>query len=333
MIINYKILISVCLSLITLILISYRKKFEKRYNFLDNPAVFNRKIHKKLTSNIGGLACLIPFLIAISLSFVYENLYTKKFLIISFLSSSLLFFLGKIDDDRNIRATKKIFLLIAFFFLLYTNEPNLIVNIIQFKYHEKKFFLSVSSVYFTFFCLFIFYNTCNFIDGYNGIFASLIIFWILYLIIFSKLISIILLTLLFSLIIFLYFNLRNIVFIGNSGNIFISYFVGSYFIYDYNSFQLIFCDEIFLLFLIPGIDTVRVVIERLIKRKSPFLGDKIHIHHLLESKVNEKYLWIIILLATTLPIIFLKLLENFILTIFIGFFIYYLLYKFSTKLR
>jgi hypothetical protein len=71
----------------------------------------------------------------------------------------------------------------------------------------------------------------------------------------------------------------------------------------------------------------------LIKRKSPFLGDKIHIHHLLESKVNEKYLWIIILLATTLPIIFLKLLENFILTIFIGFFIYYLLYKFSTKLR
>ena len=123
MIINYKILISVCLSLITLILISYRKKFEKRYNFLDNPRVFNRKIHKKLTSNIGGLACLIPFLIAISLSFVYENLYTKKFLIISFLSSSLLFFLGKIDDDRNISATKKIFLLIAFFFYFIQMSP------------------------------------------------------------------------------------------------------------------------------------------------------------------------------------------------------------------
>ena len=51
---------------------------------------------------------------------------------------------------------------------------------------------------------------------------------------------------------------------GNSGNTFLTCFVGSAYIFSYNKFNNIYCDEIFFLFLIPGIDTIRLILERLL---------------------------------------------------------------------
>ena len=114
--------------------------------------------------------------------------------------------------------------------------------------------------------MFIFYNASNFIDGVNGLYASTIIFWLASLIVLTKIFSIIFIIIIISLLIFLYFNLKNKVFFGNSGNAFLTCFVGSAYIFGYNKFNNIYCDEILFLFLIPGLDTIRLVFRKTYKR-------------------------------------------------------------------
>ena len=165
-------------------------------------------------------------------------------------------------------------------------NQNLIVNDLRFKYIDLIIPLNSYSIYFTLFCLFIFYNSSNFIDGVNGLYASTIIFWLASLIVLTKIFSIIFIIIIISLLIFLYFNLKNKVFFGNSGNTFLTCFVGSAYIFGYNKFNNIYCDEILFLFLIPGLDTIRLVLERLIKGKSPLAGDKRHLHHIILKLQN-----------------------------------------------
>ena len=187
------------------------------------------------------------------------------------------------------------------------------------------------SIFFTLFCMFVFYNASNFIDGVNGLYASTIIFWILSFIMLTKLLSIVLLIIIISLLFFLYFNLKNKVFFGNSGNAFLSCFVGSLYIFEYNKFGNIYCDEILFLFLIPGLDMIRIVIERLFKGKSPLEGDNRHLHHIILNVSNKKLVWIFNLIITIFPIIFLKIIDNFYYTLILSTLIYFSLIFFIPK--
>ena len=59
------------ISLLSLVILLQTKNLSKKYNFIDNPASEVKKIHKIPVSNIGGLACLMPFLISITISFFH----------------------------------------------------------------------------------------------------------------------------------------------------------------------------------------------------------------------------------------------------------------------
>ena len=54
---------------------------------------------------------------------------------------------------------------------------------------------------------------------------------------------------------------------------------------------------LFIIFLYPLIDLSRVVLIRLKNKKSPFLPDKNHIHHLLNKKVNSHFKVSIIIMS------------------------------------
>ena len=57
-------------------------------------------------------------------------------------------------------------------------------------------------------------------------------------------------------------------------------------------------DEIFFLFLFPGLDSLRVIISRVIKSKNILEPDNSHLHHLILKKVKHEYVWIIYLILT-----------------------------------
>ena len=61
----FNILLAIVISSISLVILIQTKNLSKKYNFFDNPASEAKKIHKYPISNIGGLSCLIPFIISL----------------------------------------------------------------------------------------------------------------------------------------------------------------------------------------------------------------------------------------------------------------------------
>ena len=313
--------VSLILSFVTYFILKKKDFLSKKYIFIDKPDI-KIKVHKKPISNIGGFACLVPFLFSILVSLFFENIFSKKFIFIIFFSSILFYNLGKLDDVKNLSPNKKFIAFISIYLFLYPFENDLIIKNLEFKYLSYYFELNNYSIFFTLFCLFLFYNTSNFLDGFNGIYGSTIIFWIIFIVYKTSIISVIIFTLLISLIFFLNQNLKNKVFIGNSGNIYITCFVGALYIYAYNSTKTILCDEIFFAFLIPGLDTLRLSFERLYNKKSPFKGDNRHIHHLISKKISIKNLWLFLISLIIMPSIILHLTGNFFITLSITIILY-----------
>ena len=105
-----------------------------------------------------------------------------------------------------------------------------------------------------------------------------------------------------SLIIFLFFNLKNKLYMGDSGIYFISFLISLYTISSYNfGTSNLSSEKIFLIFMIPGIDMFRLFCLRLYKKKNPFKGDLYHLHHLLIKSFDLKYALIIYLLLIVWP--------------------------------
>ena len=85
----------------------------------------------------------------------------------------------------------------------------------------------------------------------------------------------------------------------------------------------VYCEEIFLLMLIPGIDMFRLFINRIIKGKNPFLSDNQHLHHLYLNKFSQNLTVFIIQLHIFIPILIFNLYNSVIIVIlFVSIFVY-----------
>jgi UDP-GlcNAc:undecaprenyl-phosphate GlcNAc-1-phosphate transferase len=71
-------------------------------------------------------------------------------------------------------------------------------------------------------------------------------------------------------------------FLGDSGSLFIAFIVGyfSIILYQKDFFK---SDDIIILMIVPGFDMFRLFVQRILKKKNPFIGDLNHLHHLLKK--------------------------------------------------
>jgi len=267
-----------------------------------------RKIHLKNIPNFGGLLFVICSII-LSL-FVYSTNQLKinlEDLIIINVASILIFIVGFYDDIKNVSPYKRIIFFFILLLVIFKNQ-NLLLNELYFK----NFFISNISIFnwsflLTVFCLFLFYNSFNFSDGANGIALSSAIIYLSYLLIqINDFDLFIFFNLIILILIFLY-NINNKIFIGNSGSSALSIFLGLIFIYFYNTTSNLFADQIALLFIIPGLDMIRVTIQRLLLNKNPFFPDQSHLHHLLMNFIEKKNVWVFYSFINLIPILFYEL--------------------------
>ena len=100
--------------------------------------------------------------------------------------------------------------------------------------------------------------------------------------------------------------------------------------YNYHGSK-IFCEEIFLLMLIPGIDMLRLFAIRIIKGKSPFLPDNQHLHHLYLNKFSQNFTILAIQLHIFIPIVIFNLFISEIIPIITSSIIIYLIGIFYLK--
>ena len=133
-------------------------------------------------------------------------------------------------------------------------------------------------------------NSLNFYDGING--QSCLIFFLIffiYLFIVSGQNSFYLICVFLILLVTL-LNLKNMLFLGDSGIYLLSIILSISLIYEHNiQNNILYADEIFFLLLLPGFDLVRLTISRSLNLKNPLLGDRNHIHHLLINKFSLLY--------------------------------------------
>jgi UDP-GlcNAc:undecaprenyl-phosphate GlcNAc-1-phosphate transferase len=175
----------------------------------------------------------------------------------------------------------------------------------------KKIYLlnDLFSYFITTFCLLLLINAFNMTDGVNGLAHSILFLWLIILII---LFNLNITFYFFALIIFLSFilNYQGKYFLGNSGSLFLSSFIGLLTIYLYNSNlnfrNLINVEKIILIFLIPGLDMLRLFILRISNNKSPFSGDVNHFHHCLVKNFYLRKAIILYLFLILWPFIFIQ---------------------------
>jgi len=306
------------------VLIYFFNKICFKFNIIDIP---NKRKDHSLEMPVSGGLVLISILSLILIYFIIIDYQESNFFNDIFIISLLFFIVGFIDDTKTLNTNLKVGIIIILIFFITLYSEHFLIQNLRFHYiFSKTFILEMLSIPFTIFCVFMLFNALNFADGKNGIAISLSIFWFVYLLFKLNSNIFVIVEILLVLLILLYFNLKNKFFLGNSGVNFLSIFLSLLIIKSYNTQQtILFCDEILLLLLIPGIDAARVTIFRSLNKKSPFEPDRSHLHHFLEKKIDNNFIWLVYIMVSIIPILVLMLLDSFYISILISFSFYIIL--------
>ena len=142
------------------------------------------------------------------------------------------------------------------------------------------------SVVFTLVCLIGLLNAVNMADGKNGLVITLAIIWTSVLFAHNpKAFDPLLMAIIGCLVVLLVFNMKSALFLGDGGSYAVSAVFGLLAIYAYNqSFPTFGAAQVATMFLVPVLDTVRLMSWRIRHGRSPFAGDRNHLHHYLHAR-------------------------------------------------
>ena len=96
-------------------------------------------------------------------------------------------------------------------------------------------------------------------------------------------------------------------------------------IYSYNLKKIEYVEEIFILMMIPGFDLLRVAFVRVYNGQHPFFPDRNHIHHLFKNYLSTGYTNLALFILIVFPLIVLYISNSFLISLFIGTFLYVLI--------
>jgi len=253
------------------------KNVAKRYNILDYPDG-NLKKHREPIPYMGGIIVYFASISPISLIFDFN----KEILGIMF-AGSILLIVGLFDDLKALNPQTKFFFQIIATYILIKSGIFIDLSFLPVWLNSFLSFLWILTLINAF-------NIIDILDGFSSSIAliNLITIFIISLYNNNFVISILSLSFAASLGGFLYFNWEPAkIYLGDAGSMLIGMIVGSLTIMGSYT---IFNDYAFISgFLIPSIavfDLIYVIIIRLIKGKSPFLGSPDHFALRLKKRFN-----------------------------------------------
>lgn len=263
--------------------------FIKRYHLFDVPSA--RKEHKAPIPTMGGAAIVAGMIVALAIWFPFSNQIGQ---ISFFLAVLILFVLGMMDDLKDLSAKYKFIVQIALAIIIALAGIRItsfegLFGIYELPYTAQYTITVVAIVAIT--------NAFNLIDGIDGLagglgFMSLITLGLFLTIDGDANTAIIAFALAGGVLAFLYFNLNPArIFMGDTGSLVLGFVIAVLCIrlLQMNAIAIkpvLNNAPIFILsiVLIPVFDTVRVFSIRIWRGSSPFVADKIHIHHLLTTQ-------------------------------------------------
>lgn len=320
-------------------------KISKFYNVFDYPDN-KRKLHKEPTTVLGGLILVINFLIIIFYYFFFfsnkifpneifgyldeiKDSRSNRAFLSFFIIPLIFFFIGYLDDKFNLKPNTKFINLTLIILLTLLIDQELIVQELRFEFIEKNIELKIFSIFFTTLSIIILVNALNMFDGINlqSIITYLIFFLIL---IFYKSFILISIFLIIQLFFIALKNFNGKIFLGNSGNLFLSYLVSLMIIKSYNLKNFENAEMVLLILTIPGFDLIRLFFKRILSNRHPFSSDRNHLQHILIKKFSIIKSNIIIFLMILIPNLTYYYAKNFILCMLLSL-IFYTFIIFSSK--
>lgn len=276
---NNNIFLGLISFILTLILLPIVIKLSKILNIIDKPS--SRKIHKKNIPRTGGLIIFISFnLTLLTLDF---NTDIKKFIVIF----TIFFLIGFSDDIKAISYKYRLLISLIgglmFYYLFNVYIKNIGINL--------PIYIGIP---FTLFAISGFINAFNMIDGLNGLSSGIAsislasLLYICYKVNYIKIVNMHF-SLLGALFAFFLINyLSGNIFIGDGGTYFLGAFIAITSIYI-NFYSPDISPWFFILINIyPVYEILLTIFRRLLKRKKPFLPDKLHFHHVLLKKIKKQ---------------------------------------------
>lgn len=267
-------------------------KLASERNLYDLPG--GRKIHEGKIPSFGGLAIFIGFVVSMLIWIPTYNFRDFTFLY-GIGAILILVIIGLRDDLLPLKWwTKLLGQVIAAFVVVYFGDTHLSSLYGFFGINEVPQWLSYGLTIFVMLGLI---NSYNMIDGVNGLAASIgiiasVSFGIWFMLTGHNLMMVVAFALAGSLAAFLKFNLTpSKIFMGDTGSMFVGFLLSVMAIrfIEYNRvlplespFHLKAASTLAVaIVFIPVFDTARLILIRLLSKKSPFSPDRNHIHHLL----------------------------------------------------
>jgi UDP-GlcNAc:undecaprenyl-phosphate GlcNAc-1-phosphate transferase len=242
-----------------------------------------RKIHLRETPLIGGLALLVPsFGAAVLYGITFPH---APFTFTAIAASTLMLAVGVTDDRLDLSPRWRFAALIFTMTLAFSVNHLFILNAIRlgaFGYHVS-LALGAFAAPVTALMIIGFVNAANMADGMNGQLLGSVVVWSAFIASYLGMPD----GVVFILVaccgcVTLAFNLRGKLFAGSSGAYAASLFVGLGAIAAYRLADgRMSADLPLVWFWLPILDCVRLMARRLWEGRSPFAGDRNHIHHIL----------------------------------------------------
>ena len=262
-----------------------------RIGLTDKPG--GRKKHGSVTPVIGGIAIFLGLGITALLFSFPLNAYRGFFA-----GGAILLFFGALDDMHELSAKKKLLAQFGAAFMMCFWGHHVIASLGALW--GSSLILHGFSIPFTVLCTIASINAVNMIDGFDGLSGSLILSELLMFLGVAlychKSQDIILLLMLISSIVgFLWFNfpIKNRaarIFMGDAGSMFWGFVVVWFAITVTQYGKHINPITVVWIIALPMFDMVRLFVERIKDKKSPFQPDRRHLHHLLEVNIKDKSL-------------------------------------------
>lgn len=285
---------SIILAFITAFLLTFKvipsiihlSKVKKLYDLPDD-----RKVHSEVIPNLGGIGIFAGLLFSIILWSPFQYLGDLQYMLAAFI---IVFLIGAKDDIEPISPYKKFgaelfaAIIIVFFANIRITSFYGIFGIEQIPY--------VLSIIFTIFVIIAIINAFNLVDGVNGLAGSIGVitaftfgFW------FYKVdrieLAVVAFAMIGAIVAFLNYNITPAkIFMGDTGSLLLglisSVLAISFLEYNNevkNTPFYINSGPVFTMavLVIPIFDTIRVMISRVFRKRSPFFPDRNHLHHLL----------------------------------------------------
>lgn len=275
---------------LTCLLSVFAEPLARATGLIDRPDGY-RKLHASATPLVGGVVLLLPVFASSIAYFLLSG--HADFVLPAVCAASCTFLVGLIDDRWGLSAVWRLLALTYIVFTIVSIEPLFVLH----RFGLELFGVQLSApldpvaASITVLVLLGFVSACNMADGMNGQLLGSIVIWCLFIAHHLEVQHVLpFVALISSALVTVFFNLRGRLFSGSSGAYAASLLIGLGAIATYRLHKHVLAEQQLLMwFWLPVADCVRLMIGRALSGRSPFSGDRNHIHHILLSHMRCRY--------------------------------------------